>query len=355
MPRIISKTIVALILATLAFAPAITNARPDSGKNDRIPLTAGSKYDRNPSVVTDGSNDLWLFFARTQIDCDRLQGCLADNTKYDLYYMRSSNNGKTWGTPTLLAANPNTPNIFYGRTIAATRRADGTIYVFWASGGGPNDLYYYKKAPGATSFTPAGQLSDALYFNVEAVSLGNNIYMYYEDATGAGVFERTFDGTSFTAPTLVSAGKNIPKVIIDRKGVFRMAMVDASAYPLVNVLVTSSTDGVNWGPESIVITGDGTITNWDPTLAQTPDGIYYLYWAPDQGDGRQRIEVTESNDFQTWGPPSTVTEGTDGETSYWDYWPEALAHGNKVSLFYTSERGVGGDPGIGHIWTTKLK
>jgi hypothetical protein len=144
-------------------------------------------------------------------------------------------------------------------------------------------------------------------------------------------------------------------VIIDRKGVFRMAMVDASAYPLVNVLVASSADGINWGPASIVISGDGTITNWDPTLTQTPDGTFHLYWAPDQGDGRQRIEETESNDFQTWSPPSVVTEGTDGETNYWDYWPEALAHGDKVSLFYTSERGVGGDPGTGHIWTTRLK
>jgi hypothetical protein len=353
MPRILRRITFTLTLALLVFAPTIINANLAPSKNDRIPLTSGSKYDRNPSVVADGSNDLWLFFARTQIDCDRLQPCPADNTNYDLYYMRSTNNGKTWGAPALLASNPNDPEVFYGRTVAATRRVDGTIFVFWASGGDGGDLYYYKKAPGASGFTFAGQLEDTSYFNVEAVSAGNSVYVYYEDAYGTGIYGRTFDGTTFGAPTPVRSG-SIPKVIIDRKGVFRMALVDTST-PSINVVVASSTDGINWGPSSTVITGGGAVTNWDPTLVQTPDGVFHLYWAPDQGDGRQRIEQTESTDFLTWAPQSTVTEGIDGDTNYWDYWPEAIAHGDKVSLFYTSERGIGGDPGTGHIWTTRLK
>ena len=100
---------------------------------------------------------------------------------------------------------------------------------------------------------------------------------------------------------------------------------------------------------------DWTVTNWDPTLSQTPDGTFQLFWAPDQNDGRQRVEMVTSDDFATWSSPNVITEGTDGETAYWDYWPEVTPQGNKLNLFYTSERGVGGDPGTGHIWTTRIK
>ena len=341
----------ALLLLCLALCAAPA-AFANNGKYDRLPLTSGSNYDRNPTVVQH-ANETWLFFARSEESCDRLLSCNPDNSTYDLYYIRSANNGKTWGAPTLVADNPHADS-FYGRTIAATQTADGSIYLFWASGGGPGPLYYFRKAPNSNAFTPLGSLNDVLYFNVEAVAKGNQVFVFYEDATGAGVFARTFDGASFSAPTLVAAGRNIPKVVVDKGGVFRVAMVNA-AWPVVSVEVTSSADGLNWAPPATVVSGDGTVTNWDATLAQTPDGTFHLLWAPDQGDGRQRVELVTSADFATWSAPEVITEGTDGETPYWDYWPEATPQGNRLNLFYTSERGVGGDPGTGHIWTTRLK
>jgi hypothetical protein len=345
----------ALLTATALLCLMAPAAHAQSAKYDRAPLTSGSNYDRNPSVIQH-ANETWLFFARSEAACDRLAGCPADNSTYDLYYLKSSNNGKTWGAPVLVADNPHPALLFYGRTVAATRTADGSIYLFWASGGGPSHLYYYRKAPGSDTFTPLGSLTDHLYFNVEAVAKGNAVYVYYEDADGSGIYARTFDGASFGAPVLVAAARSIPKVIVDKGGVFRMAMVTGLTWPFVNVEVASSADGLNWGPASIAVTGDGNVTNWDPTLAQTPDGTFHLFWAPDQGDGRQRVELIESDDFATWSAPTVITEGTDGETAYWDYWPEATPQGNKLNLFYTSERGVGGgDPGTGHIWTTRIK
>jgi hypothetical protein len=345
----------ALLLAFALLCGLSAAAAAQPSKFDRAPLTSGSNYDRNPSVIQH-ANETWLFFARSEMACDRLAGCPADNTTYDLYYLKSSNNGKTWGAPVLVADNPHLANPFYGRTVASARAADGSIYLFWASGGNGSNLYYFRKAANSDTFTPLGSLSDALYFNVEAVAGGNQIFVYYEDGTGAGIFVRTFDGVNFSAPVLVAAARNIPKVIIDKRGVFRMAMVSALTFPFVDVEVASSSDGVNWGPASVAVSGDGTVTNWDPSLAQTPDGTFQLFWAPDQNDGRQRVEMITSDDFANWSAPAVITEGTDGETAYWDYWPEATPQGNKLNLFYTSERGVGGgDPGTGHIWTTRIK
>src|SRR5690242_17531282 len=66
------------LLALVAAAPAA--AKTDSAKQ----LTFGDHYDRNPVVVQDGKSTL-LLFARSQDDCNRLDGCNADNTQYDLY------------------------------------------------------------------------------------------------------------------------------------------------------------------------------------------------------------------------------------------------------------------------------
>src|SRR5687768_11659425 len=62
------------------------------------PITSGSAYDRNPSVVQDGAVTR-AFFARTEDPgCNRLapDNCPADNTTYDLYEMDSLDGGQTW-------------------------------------------------------------------------------------------------------------------------------------------------------------------------------------------------------------------------------------------------------------------
>ena len=46
------------------------------------PRTAGPKYDRNASVVQDGSLT-YLFFARSEVPCNRLAGCNPDNRSPD--------------------------------------------------------------------------------------------------------------------------------------------------------------------------------------------------------------------------------------------------------------------------------
>jgi hypothetical protein len=298
-------------------------------------------------VVEDGVST-WMFFARSQADpCNRLAGCDADNTDYDLYAERSGNEGVSWSAPQLVAANPGptgtTP--FRGRTPSATVDRIGRTWVFWASGGNSGPLYYTHNAGrGSSIWAPLQSLTDAQYFNVNAVTKGATTYVYYEDGALGGVYVRTFNGTSFTAPSLVAAGTAIPKAIVDRYGIFRLAMVDASAYPVVNVVTSSSLDGVHWLPPQVAVAGDGTVTNWDPALAQTADGIYHLYWAPDLGNGTQRIEARTSwTFFDWWTPPSAVTS----PAGYWDYWPTPTGL-RGLSLFYTSEAGQ--TPGTGHIY-----
>ena len=321
------------------------------------PRTAGPRYDRNATVVRDGALT-YMFFARSQVACNRLAGCNADVIDYDLYYKVSPDGGKTFGPPQLAATNPDGPGPFYGRTSAATVTDDGTLYVFWASGGNQNLLYYIREiTPGVFSAPTVVPGSNPQTFNVEAVASGADVYLYTEESGPTlpyGIYARRFNGLTVTAgPNLVALDRNIPKAIKDVNGGFRMTMVNASQYPTVDVEVSSSADGLVWSPPMPVVVEEG-VAHWDPTLVQRPNGRYELYFAPDRDEGAasQRIAEVKSPDFVNWSAPHEITPGYSSGVAYWDYWPEGFLRGNQVVLFYTSERGFDQQPdGTGHIWS----
>jgi hypothetical protein len=330
------------------------------------PRTEGPNYDRNPTLVQDGALT-YMFFARSQQPCDRidpdpLAACNPDNSQYDMYMKVSPNGGRDFGPDQLVATNPDTttPLDFYGRTLAATRTADGTVYVFWASGGNLQQLYYVAETgPDTGVFGPPQEVNDApMVFNVEAIAVGDEIFLYTEELRVApptyGIYSRSFVGGVSDAPVLVAADRNIPKAIVDNQapGVVRLTYVDATTYPDVRVHIATSPDGRNFVEHPEPIVADGA-SNWDPALGQKPNGQYYLFYAPDNGDGRQRIGLTMSNDFIEWTEPHEISPGQTDGVNYWDYWPEPFVDNNQLKLFYTSERGWNQDSdGIAHIWST---
>lgn len=350
MQRLIAAAALALA-ASLQLTPASAAPQPSI---ELAQLTTGPHYDRNAVTLDDG-NTTWMFFARSQLACNRMTGCNNDDTAYDLYAQTSSNKGKSWSAPFRLAANPG-PSSFYGRTISAVRTSDGTVHVLWASGGSGGPLYHFTKPHSSAAFSLADTLTSAhYYFNAWAVASGKKLFLYSEAADNTGIYVQTLTGSGFSTPIPVFQG-SIPKVIVDKHNVFRMTMVDGANWPYVSVLTSSSSDGVAWSTPQAVVVGDGTVTNWDPSLLQASNGDFYLTWAPDQGDGRQRIEARASEDFVHWSASVPVTLGTDGTTAYWDYWPIATGNGNNITLMYTSEAaGAGTAVGIGHIWAISAK
>jgi hypothetical protein len=252
------------------------------------PRTDGPNYDRNPTVVQDGPST-YMFFARSQNECNRLEGmlpCNPDSSEYDMYVKVSPNGGKDYGPAQLVATNPDGPGVFWGRTLAATRTADGTVYVFWASGGNQNQLYYVQET-GPGTFSAPQPVNDApLVFNVEAVAVGDEIFLYTEEQPipniTYGVYSRSFVGGVSDAPILVAADRNLPKAIVDNQnGLIRLTYVDARAYPTVDVYVASSADGRNFVERPGPVVTEPGVSNWDPALGQKSNGQYYLYYAPD--------------------------------------------------------------------------
>jgi hypothetical protein len=343
------KASLALALALPLTAATSAHAAVGSERTD------GPNYDRNPSVVQDG-NVTDLFFARSQQPCNRLAGCDADNSDYDLYVKQSTNGGKDYGPAQLAATNVDGAGPFRGRTIAATRAADGTVHVFWASGANsiPGLFHIEETGSGWTAPQLVPGTNDGV-FNVEALSRGGDIFLYTEECCSApGVHAYRFVGGAAVDHTLVSAGKNLPKGIVDSdNGSVRLTYTDAMAYPQVDVYVNTSADGLTFAAEQLVVSEPGA-SHWDPALAQRHNGKYELYTAPDreQGAGRQQVANTQSNDFVRWSKPHDLTPGFKGGIEYWDYWPEPFVLGNKLTLYYTSERATNTQAtGTGHIWT----
>lgn len=358
------------LMLALVCASAVTLAAAGSASADVGQARTGTptQYDRNASVVTDATGTTYLYFARSELACNRLSvpanPLCPDNLGYDIYVKKSTDGGQDFGPAVRVAQNPFGPGpAFRGRTIAATATPDG-VHVFWADGGSNNQLYHAFKPNGQDAFTGNPQPMQDIppdVFNVEAVSIGSEVYVYTQEFPDIKAREYTAAGNALTlngGPTIVeSGGRAIPKAIVDVNGGCKMAMVDDSSYPQVNVYTDASADCLNW-PAPARLTVDEPGSNWDPDLIQKPNGEYYLYFAPDHtGAGeRQQVALTTSNDFADWTAPHDLTPGQQGGTSYWDYWPEGFVRGNQIVLFYTSERAINqGDvrtpTGVGHIWT----
>src|SRR4051812_708108 len=109
-----SRLLTALCLALAAMAVAAPLAGAAVGQ----PVTSGPNYDRNATVVQD-HGITYLFFARSEQPCNRLDGCNPDNAKYDLWFKKSYDGGDHYGPATLAAQNPEPATDFRGRTLAA--------------------------------------------------------------------------------------------------------------------------------------------------------------------------------------------------------------------------------------------
>jgi hypothetical protein len=356
------------VLLTLVCAGALALAAAGSASADVGQARTGnpSQYDRDASVVTDTTGTTYMYFARSQAPCNRLaplaDPLCPDQIGYDMYVKRSDDGGKDFGPAVMVAQNPFGPtDAFRGRTIAATATPDG-VHVFWADGGNTTDVYHLFKPNGVDTFDgPPQQMPDMTAFNVEAVSIGDQVFVYTQEFPDIKAREYTAAGNVLTPngdPTVVESGdKSIPKAIVDVNGGCKMTMADDSAYPQVNVYTDASEDCLNWpAPARLVVDEPGS--NWDPNLVQKPNGEYYLHFAPDHTAAglQQQIALTKSNDFVDWTAPHDVTPGQQGGATYWDYWPEGFVRNNQVILFYTSERavnqgGAAAPAGVGHIWT----
>src|SRR3954447_1754705 len=90
------------VVAAVLVAPAAASADVGLARTG-----TPDHYDRNASVVTDATGVTYLYFARSELPCNRLgmppNPACPDQVGYDIFVKRSTDGGQDFGPATLVA------------------------------------------------------------------------------------------------------------------------------------------------------------------------------------------------------------------------------------------------------------
>jgi hypothetical protein len=302
-------------------------------------LTANGEYDRNPSIIHDGT-DYWLFWTKANGGGVRGEaGYDPDADTYVVYYKKASTiPGLAGATETKLAlSDPGPPYDFDQRVVTAVVANDGTqncIYAIVSSGFSASHrshgMYYYKY-DGSTWTGPVTMIAhdsaNQYGAHVNAVSDGSTIYIVWDNDKSQFF---TFDpGTgTLTGPTQISTD-NMPKITLMDSTLYVVSIEDGSGDIEV---YSSATSPVSWSPHSTAIAGGGM---YDPCIFNDGTNLYVVS-APWMATDRQYL-VQSKYAGGSWATPKTVSYGGYGNTEWWDYWPIGYHDGTDAYVFFTTE------------------
>jgi parallel beta-helix repeat protein len=302
-------------------------------------LTANGEYDRNPSIIHDGT-DYWLFWTKADSGGVRGEGDYdPDDDTYVVYYKKASTiPGLAGATETKLAlSDPGPPYDFDQRVVTAVVANDGTqdcIYAIVSSGFSASHrshgMYYYKY-DGSTWTGPVTMIApdsaNQYGAHVNAVSDGSTIYIVWDNSKSQFF---TFDpGTdTLTGPTQISTD-NMPKITLMGSTLYVVSIEDGSGDIEV---YSSATSPVSWSPHSTAIAGGGM---YDPCIFNDGTNLYVVS-APWVATDRQYLVQTKYSGG-SWATPKTVSYGGYGSTEWWDYWPIGYHDGTDAYVFFTTE------------------
>jgi hypothetical protein len=299
-------------------------------------MTANAEYDRNPSIVYDGS-DYWLFWTKgDDVSTAGVRGGTynPDADTYVVYY-------KTAGTLAGLASAAETklalsetsrPANFDQRVVSATYFG-GDIYAFASSGQSGTDrgLYYYKWN-GVSWTGPTTLIADATARggHVNVTSDANYVYIVWEATADASSDCYTWDGTTLSAKIDISID-NQPKIALDGTTLYVVSIEDVTG----DIEAYSATAGGApvFSSHSTPVPGAGF---YDPCIVSDGTDLHVVT-APWLSGTDQQYLIETVYSGGSWSAANTVTMGGYGTTYWWDYWPVAYYDGSDVYVFFTTE------------------
>jgi hypothetical protein len=321
--------IVALVL--VGASPALAADIEVSGNTA---MTANAEYDRNPSVIYDGS-DYWLFWTKgddTSTSGVRGGSYNPDADTYVVYY-------KTAGTLAGLAAASETqlalsqtsrPAGFDQRVVSATYYG-GKVYAFVSSGQSGTDrgLYYYDWN-GSTWSGPTTLIADATARggHVNVTSDASSIYLVWEASADASSDCYTWDGVTLSSKIDIS-NDNQPKINLMGTTLYVTSIEDGTT----DIEVYSAPAGASpsFSSHSTAIAGGGF---YDPCIFNDGTDLYIVS-APYVPADRQYMVQTQYTG--SWAATKTISYGGYGTTEWWDYWPCGFYDGSSLWVFFTTE------------------
>ncbi|UCE20209.1 MAG: right-handed parallel beta-helix repeat-containing protein [Gemmatimonadota bacterium] len=322
-------TVLLVVGAGGIWAATIEVSQPNS-------VTANSAYDRNPSIIHDGTF-YWLFYTKgddTSTGGVRGVSYNPDGDTYVLFYKRAATiAGLAGEAETKLSLSESArPANFDQRVVCATYFG-GKIYAFVSSGqsGTNRGLYYYEYSGGSWG-GPMTLIADTGVPNrgghVNVTSDGSRVYIVWECSDGTAD-AYTWDGATLSSKIDVS-NDNMPKITLMGTTLYVVSIEDGTG----DIEVHSAASGASpsFTGHSTAIAGAGL---YDPCIFHDGTNLYVISAPYDGGDDRQWL--LQSIYSGGWAAAKTIGYGGYGTTYWWDYWPVGYHDGSDAYVFFTTE------------------
>ena len=300
-------------------------------------LTTNGEYDRNPSIVYDGTN-YWLFWTKADNAAVRGTGTHPDGDTYVVYYKTATTIGGLAGASEtkLGLSEASRPGGFTQRVVSVTYFG-GKVYAFVSSGqdGTDRGLYYYVYSVGSWSgpsilITDTGAPNRGGHVNV--VSDSNRVYIVWECSDGTAD-AYTWDPVSGLSGKIDISNDNQPKITLMGTTLYVVSIEDGTG----DIEVYSAAAGASpsFTSHSTAISGVGL---YDPCIFNDGTDLYVVT-APYVGGNDQQylIQTKYDTSTSTWATDKTVNLGGYGGTYWWDYWPIGYWDGSDPYVFFTTE------------------
>jgi hypothetical protein len=325
-----------LIFSTNLLAATIEVSQPTY-------LTSNDRYDRNPSIIYDGSN-YWLFY--TKADQPGLAvrgqgGYNPDADKYVVYFKKATSiTGLASAAETeLTLSRTNRPPSFDQRVVTAVYDGSG-IWVIASSGQSGTDrgMYYYKYSSEGIWTGPTILISDTGVprrgGHINAVYGSGTIYIVWECSDGTSDF-RAYSIATSTLHTMVDISSDkMPKITLMGTTLYVVSIEDGTSD--IEVYSATADTTPSFTHHSTAIPGAGLPSLYDPCIFNDGNNLY-VFAAPYVPANEQKYLVQTRYSSGSWATQHRVTYGGYGSTYWWEYWPIGYYDGMNLYVFYTTE------------------
>ena len=296
-------------------------------------LTANQRYDRNPSIMHDGT-DYWLFYTKGDQPAPAVRGVgyNPDADDYVVYYKTASTlAGLAGASETKLGLSQSARPANFTQRVCSATYFNSKVYAFVSSGqdGTKRGLHYYEY-DGVSWSGPTTLIADATARggHVNVTSDASLVYIVWESSDGTSDYY-AWDGAILGSKTDIS-NDNMPKITKMGSLLYVVSIQDGTG----NIEVYSATAGAGatFTPHSTAISGVGL---YDPCIFNDGTNLYVVT-APWDGPNDQQWLI-QAKYTGSWATDKIVSYGGYGTTYWWDYWPCGYHDGTDAYVFFTTE------------------
>lgn len=255
--------------------------------------------------------------------------------KLDIYVMRSTDNGETWEDPLNLSSNPGQSH------NSEILKSGSNVYVIWSqvsSDGTKSDIYFIKSGNDGESWGSKIKLSSTgTSFNSAPLlgASGSNVYVVWSDSGTGDVYLKRSTNNGGTWGSIVNLSSNPgmsdrPDLSVSGSNVYVVWAQASSDGSVTDVFVRASTDGgATWKSKmKLSSTGKAALVS-APTVTSSGSRVHVAWDDGSAGNGDILLR-TSTNQGADWGTVKNLS--ADSARSYA---PELASSGTSVYLEYT--------------------